>query len=55
MRRILPADRSIESGSCTIAATVTPMRFLINVDSWGPACAASDSATPVRRSTWTAS
>ena len=54
-RRILPADRSMDSGARTLVVTVTPMVFLTRADSVSPASAAADSGVPGRRSTWTAS
>ena len=47
MRRILPIDRSTESGSRTLVVTVTPMVFFTRADSWVPASAASGGVVPV--------
>ena len=54
-RRILPTDRSIDSGARTQVVTVTPMVFLTRAVSASAASAASASPTPGRCSTWTAS
>jgi len=48
MRRILPTDRSTDSGASTLAVTVTPMVFLTRAASVAPASAASDSGVPGR-------
>src|SRR6266700_4632290 len=53
MRRILPSERSIARGSLTTVPAVTPMVFLIKVDSWAPAASAADGSASGRRSTWT--
>jgi len=55
MRRILPTDRSMESGAMTLVVMVTPMVFLTRADSVVAASAESDSDMPGRCSTWTAS
>ena len=55
MRRILPSERSMDSGGRTLAVTVTPMVFLTRAVSSAPALAASGSVQPGRCSTCTAS